>query len=573
MKLVEKLQRNTVGADARRANTRDVEQFLKDTWQRTSTGEHFPGEALAVVGSFSRGEGGPHSDIDVVVLLPNERQQAALTDFVQQLWDGGLGVDHSTRTAAQCVAIAKTDLPALTGLLSLRHVVGEESLSAEVAEAVNSEYRKSARTRVGELLEDARNRWRTADRLHRLNEPDLKNSAGGLRDVDLLRALAASWLADYDHKAVEAATETLLDARDALHLAAGRHVSQLLRPYQADVAGLLGYGGESPETDMMRELRLAAAQVERNVRQAASTAASTQSSWGLARRIFRPRAPRGGVLAPVGASTVGEGLLSLDGELSFLQPRDARDVDAVLHLAVESARRSEPISEATLVDIAEAPAVGPHQWTPARLERFIQLLSAGPGLRGTWAQLDSAGWVPGWIPAWTPLRGRPQSASFHRWTVDRHLIETVVYTNEILTGVAPFFGGTAPTDLDPTVAYLAALLHDLGKQPPDGGVNHAVHGAQLAAPFLAQLPLTADQRETLEMLIRHHLVLAELAIDHDPSAPETLQALLDACGARADRLHHLAVLTVADSRGAGPKAWTPWREALIGELYAAAAFR
>ena len=75
------------------------------------------------------------------------------------------------------------------------------------------------------------------------------------------------------------------------------------------------------------------------------------------------------------------------------------------------------------------------------------------------------------------------------------------------------------------------------------------------------------------MLIRHHLVLAGLAIDHDPSAPETLQALLDACGARADRLHHLAVLTVADSRGAGPKAWTPWREALIGELYAAAAFR
>lgn len=552
----------------RRDMAQQVRQFLSATWDAAG----IPGGALGLVGSFATAEGGPRSDLDVTILLPADGNPAAHTSIepiVRLLWDSGLHVDHSVRTTREAAAVSRDDLPALTGLLGLQHVAGDATLTEEVSRLVRDRFRTRAQRRVGELLDDATSRWERYDRLDCLNEPDLKNSMGGLRDVVLLRALSTAWLSDYPHRSVDRAVSTILDVRDALHQVTGRHTSVLLRALQPEVAQMLGYASE---TEMMRRLQAAGTAVAEASRTTMESARQNQNAWGasaLARRVLRPRAPRGPRAIPSGAELVGQGLLLAQGRVGFARPDDAANPDRVLEAAVYSAEEAVPISRSTLIDMGQAARI-PFEWTEGRLDAFLRLLGAGAGLREAWASLESVGVVTQWLPEWEPLRGRPQTAQFHHWTVGRHLIETVIHTRDILAGTERGTSLDLGSPVSRRAVLLAALLHDLGKQPPDGGTGHPEHGRRLAEPLLRRLPLDTAEQRTILFLIENHLLLAQSAIDRNPTEPENIAHLLDRCNHSRELLDSLAALTCADSLGAGPKAWTPWRESLIASCLEAA---
>lgn len=537
----------------------EVRRFLRSTWDQAG----ISGGSIGLVGSFAVAEGGPRSDLDVVILVPRPVNSAAIEPLIRLLWDSGLHVDHSVRTPKETSAVFREDLPALTGLIGLQHVAGDAALTDQVSALVREEFRSNARRRVSDLLDDATRRWDQHDRLDCLNEPDLKNSMGGLRDVGLLRALAAAWLADYPHRPVGTAIEIILNVRDALHQETGRHVSRLLRTTQADVAALLKYPSD---TAMMRDLQAAGTVIAEATRTAVETAEQSQKAWGpsaLARRILQPRPPRGPRAMPADTEFVGPNLLVSQGRVGFPDPSMSADADRVLDLAVYSAESQTPISASTLADIGEAV----HRrldWNEPRLDGFVRLLAAGHGTLQTWTALDSVGLVGRWIPEWEPLRGRPQAAQFHKWTVDRHLLETVRHTHSILGGTESGISLDLDTrEIPERPLLLAALLHDIGKQPPCGGPGHPDHGRHLAAPLLARMPLPANEQEFVLLLIQNHLLLAQSAIDSDPTDPKTLASLVHRCNDDPATLRALAVLTCADSLSAGPKAWTAWRESLI----------
>lgn len=551
MKLSEQLD----AAPERSSYSHLVREYLIDRWKQVE--EALPGAALGLVGSFGRDVGGPRSDLDVVVLLPGpisrlDDGEEAITQFVQGLWDSGLGVDHSVRTPAQAAEIAGADLPALTGLLHLTHVAGNEELSRTTVSRILDEYRKAARRRAGDLLADAERRWKRFDRLDRLNEPDLKYSEGGLRDVDFLLALSTSWLTDFDRPAVAQSETIILDVRDALHRVTGRQATRLMRAYQEDVSKMAGYASE---TRMMRALRDASEIISDQVREAAVAAKASQKSWGPMGLSLRRKRPR------VDPDWVSDSLQVTEGTLCFRRPADAHDPDRVFEIACWGATHRIPISPATLADMAETIGM-PFEWTPQRVDSLIDLLGAGPGLRDTWEQLDRVGIPVWWIPQWAGLRGRPQSADFHQWTVDRHLIETVIRAQAIIAGTeAEWDGRPIPY---PDTLLLTALLHDLGKQPPHGGVHHAAHGAALAAPLLDEMGIA--QKADVIALIENHLLLATLSTEADPEDPLTSETLVNAVSGRRDMVVMLEALTFADSLGAGPKAWSPWRAALMRQL-------
>jgi [protein-PII] uridylyltransferase len=221
-------------------------QWLTELWDEASAGRRLPGVALAAVGSLARRDGGPLSDFDLVLLHQTRALGAAdLTALADRLWypiwDQGVKLDHSVRTVNQCRTVAGADLSAAVGLLDITFVAGEEDVVNAAKSTVAHDWRGNARTRLPQLQEQIAQRHSRQGDLAHLLEPDLKEARGGLRDMTVLRALAAAWLADRPHGAVDAAYEKLLDVRDAVHVVTGRGRDRLAREDHDAAAALLGY--------------------------------------------------------------------------------------------------------------------------------------------------------------------------------------------------------------------------------------------------------------------------------------------------------------------------------------------
>lgn len=534
------------GGEARRAGGAELtRRFLAETWGGALDGARSDGLALAAVGSLARGESGPLSDLDLVLVHDGRTLgEDALTQLAERVWypvwDCGLRLDHAVRTVAQCRAVAADDLVAAVGLLDLGCVAGDPQVVAAARSTVAHDWRASARRRLPSLLEALQDRHARAGDLAHSVEPDLKDGHGGLRDLSVLDALVAAWLADRQRGAVDEARRTLLDVRDAVHVVSGRGRDRLLREDHDAVAALLG-------DDDGDALLTRVSQAGRTVGYALDATARRAGQAQRARTLrVGPRRPR--------LNPLGHGLYEHDGEV-VLGPRAAIGADPLLPLrtAVVAARHDLPIAPTTLANLAEKAPALPQPWPQLARDLFVDLLAAGPGLVMVWEGLDQAGLVDRWLPEWAQVRSRPQRSAVHRHTVDRHLIETVVSARPLLRAVAR-----------PDLLLLGALLHDLGKVR--GSTDHAVTGARRAEAVLVRMGHRAQDVEVVTTLVREHLTLIDLATRRDHEDPGTVAAARHAAGGSREVFDLLVALTEADARAAGPLAWTDWRAGLLHRL-------
>src|SRR4051794_2663268 len=522
--------------------------WLQELWREACAGRRHEGVALAAVGSLARGDGGPLSDYDLVLVhhprgLSGKEVGAFADKLWYPVWDAGVRLDHSVRTVADCRAVASDDLSAAVGLLDLTHVAGDADVVNAARSTVAHDWRANARTRLGEMQESVLQRHARQGDLAHLIEPDLKEAHGGLRDMSVLRALTAAWLTDRPHGEVDQAYESILDVRDAIHVVTGRGRDRLTRDDQDACAALLGYtDADDLLTDLSTAARTIAYAVDGTLRRA------LQSQRARTLRVG-PRRPQ---LAPL-----GYGLYRHDGE-AVAGPSAHLSADPLLPLrpAVVAARGGIPLSPTTLKNLAATAPELPEPWPEAARSLFADLLAAGPGLVTVWEGLDLAGVVERWIPEWTAVRSRPQRNAVHRHTVDRHLIETVVAASGMVRDVAR-----------PDLLMLAAVLHDIGKVA--GSRDHSVTGAQLADTALRRMGVPDADRHTVVRLVREHLTLVELATRRDPEDPATIAALSEAVDGSPTTLDLLRALTEADASAAGPKAWSDWRASLVQRLYEA----
>lgn len=574
-----------------------------------------PGLALACVGSLARREAGPASDLDLVLLTDGHADSTLLAGLAERLWypiwDAGVQLDHSVRTVAECRTVASHDLAAALGLLDLRHVAGDAFLTEQAASALLTDWRSATRKRLPELAEEARDRAEAFGELAGLLEPDLKEARGGLRDAVLVRALAASSLADRPHGELDRAVDDLLNVRDALALATGRSTNRLVQAVQDDVAAVLGLNEGAGDDDPRDVMLTGAYASSREIADALDT--TMRSALRAARPARRPLTlvRFGRRSAPV-LERLDEDVVSHGGEVA-LADRAVPDADAALPLrvALASVRSGQPVAPVTRASLRRCPSprgtwldepavrddgarpaasgesasrvpVG----SPTMLGRLVELLGSGDELVRAWEDLDLAGLPVRWFPGWSAVRNRPQHNPLHLYTVDRHMVRTAAVAGRLLGSGEGADGGARALDplglprldaavgsRDRTVLLLAALLHDLGKVPGVVGEAHAAAGAERVPAVLDVLGVSAAEAAEITLLVREHLLLGAAAskAPGDAAVVEAARGALGEGGRARRRLALLRLLTEADSRAAGPRAWTTVRAGVIDQVTAAIA--
>jgi [protein-PII] uridylyltransferase len=483
------------------------------------------------------------SDLDLILLVDRERvdEEAAgalASALWYPIWDSGTSLDHALRSPLECEQVAREDLRAAISLLDLRLIAGDGGLVDDASARVRRQWRRDARRFTDDLVAIAQDRAGRYGQLAHSTEPNLKTDRGGLRDVVVIRAFAESWLADHDHQVVDAAARVLLDARDALQTVTGRNTTRLSRADQDAVAALTGHGTADDHLAVLAEAsRRVSWQLDRTIRAAQAAAAPggrATRGRGADRRPMLTRLAHGVV--------VQAGEVSVDPAVTD----SLRDLAAVRHAATTGL----PLSDATLARLARTSARS--SLTPLQRDVFVDTL-AGAHLAETYESLDVHGAFGRWVPGWDEVRNRPQRSPVHRFTVDRHQIETVIEAQSFLAQVDR-----------PDLLLVTALLHDVGKRAD--ARDHAAEGAPIARAAALRMGFGAADADVIARLVREHLTLVELSTGRDLSDVTTLESLLTAVDHDLSTLDLLRALTEADAKAAGPAAWTGWRASLVDHL-------
>lgn len=531
--------RALAGAELCRALSALADRWFADLFAEALAGRSPEGVALVAVGGYGRAELSPKSDLDVLLLHDPRRDVADLANRIwYPVWDEGLKLGHAVRTVPEAVALADGDLEVATSLLDARPLAGDTGLAEELRRVSVERWARRARRRLAELADSVRARHEKAGEVAFLLEPDLKEGRGGLRDVHALRwaEAARAVLLDADATQLAVDYDTLLSARVELHRRTGRPGDRLLLEEQDAVAAALG----DPDADVL---------VRRIATAARTIAWTSDEAWDRIESTLRGPGPLGRLVAR--DRRLGPGLVLRDGRVHLeLDADPTADPTLPLRAAAAAARQPARIDRESLDRLVAAGPL-PEPWPTDAREALVELLLAGHDAIPVIEALAHVGLWQRFLPEWAAVHCTPQRNAYHRFTVDRHLLEAAANAASLTTRVDR-----------PDLLVVGTLLHDIGKGRPG---DHTEVGIELVERVGPRLGFPPDDVALLAAMVRHHLLLPDVATRRDLADDGTIRSVVEAVGdLRTLRL--LDALTEADSLATGPSAWGSWKAGLVRQL-------
>lgn len=528
-----------IGAARRLQLSQITDNYLINLFNNAVKKEDFDKVALIGVGANGRQDLTLGSDFDLVLVHEKDYKIDEIAEKLwYPIWDLGIKLDHSVRTSSQVRNMASMDLAVVLGWLDARTIVGNENLEKQISSLVLQDWRAFADKRLKELYEQVLARKEKEGELSQLIEPDLKESYGGLRDITILRAVAATWKIDIPKKILDENSQILQDIRDALHTVLDKPSDKLIRQEQVSVAQLTDL---KDADQLIRKVSYSGRIIAHHSDVIWHKVNSLISKSSFIKKLkTENRIP------------LVDGVVIQDNEVVLAKDsKIALDETLGLRLAAASSQAGLFIAEHTLERIKREakPLVQP--WNQEAKDAFISLLGSGRHLISTWESLDFAGLIDTWFPIWSQVRGCPQNSQIHSFTVDRHLLETAIYANNYTREVSR-----------PDLLLVGSFFHDIGK---GGEKDHSDEGAEIMQKLAPNLGFNKEDSEILVKLVQHHLLLPEFATKRDLEDPLTISSVSKIVE-NETFLDLLYYLTLADMFATGPLASSEWRQQLIQEL-------
>ncbi len=551
-----------------------IDRMLQALWRERRLGGA-EDLALLAVGGYGRGELHPYSDIDVLVLYRGRRAPEELGPFFQALWDGGLKLSQSVRTVAQCRQDARDDITLMTSWLEMRHLCGNPKLARDLEGNLMPRiglFRAPLWTHEqffqGKVTEQTFRHQQFGGSNYRL-EPNIKEGPGGLRDIQTLHWILkrhediespSDFCEPQELELLHTGERFLWQVRFALHEASAQPEERLLFNHQLTIAERLGYRGDTVNHTVeafMQDFYRTTSEIDR-----LAEVLSQQYRESLqppSRNAPRPLNAYFQVLdghLEARDETVFErhpqGLLELflllqqNPDIEGVRAATIRAVRANLH-RIDDAFRARTASKTLFMEILRQ---------PQHVARELRRMNRYGVLRRYW-------------PDFAKVVGMMQYDLFHIHPVDEHTLRVLTELRHITKpaqdGENPLYHELFLRFPKPELLYLAALFHDIGKGQ-DG--DHSEIGSALAREFCLAHQLSAYDAGMVHWLVEQHLQMSITSQKRDISDPDVVRRFARQVG-NGVRLRGLFLLTVADLRGTNPSLWTPWREALLYQLYAA----
>ncbi|MRU15207.1 [protein-PII] uridylyltransferase [Roseovarius sp. A21] len=539
-------------------------------------------ERLSVfaVGGYGRGEMAPQSDVDLLFLTPYKITpwaESVIETMLYILWDLKLKVGHASRTIRDCLRLGGEDFTIRTALLENRFLAGDRQLADHFKKRLWHElFEGTEREFIEAKLEERDNRHEKQGGQRFMVEPNVKEGKGGLRDLQSL-----FWIAKYLHRVENVAelvalgvfTEDEFDTfaraesylwavRCHIHLITKRATDQLTFDLQVEVAERMGYrdtAGRRAVEHFMQDYFRHTTQVGDLTRIfLTKLEAAHAKSEPLLQRIFRRKRK-----LKEGYEEV-RGRLAIVDEAAFLsEPLN------LLRIFEEGLRTGLLIHpDAMRLVTANLDLIDDTMRNDRRAQKlFLDLLLKHGNPERALRRMNELGVLSAFIPEFEPIVALMQFNMYHSYTVDEHTIQCISNLAQIERGELeedlPLSSSILEEGVNRKVLYVALLLHDIGKGRDE---DHSIVGARIARKVAPRLGLKAKEVDTVEWLVRYHLLMSDMAQKRDIADPRTVRDFAKAVQTK-ERLDLLCVLTVCDIRGVGPGTWNNWKASLLRALY------
>ncbi|QIE42839.1 [protein-PII] uridylyltransferase [Rhodobacteraceae bacterium SC52] len=536
--------------------------------------------SVVAVGGYGRAEMSPQSDVDLLFLTPwkiTPWAESVIESMLYMLWDLRLKVGHASRTVNDCLRLGREDYTIRTALVEKRYLDGNAALAEDLRTRLRDElFKNTAADFIEAKLEERATRHRKQGGQRYVVEPNIKEGKGGLRDLQTL-----FWIAKYVHSVddpadlvnlgvfraeeyryFERAQNFLWAARNQLHLVTGRAMDQLTFDLQVEVAERLGYvdrAGRRAVEHFMQDYFRHATRVGDLTRVFLTSLEATHiKRMPTLRGLFtRRKKVRQGF-------EVVQNRLSVQNETEFLA-----DKLNILRLFEEALRTGYPLHpDATRMIVANLNLIDDTmRRDPEANKIFLNLLLKHREPSRALHRMKETGVLGAFLPEFQPIVAMMQFNMYHHYTVDEHTIVCMNVLERIERGELveelPLSSRIMKAGVNRRVLYLALLLHDIGKGRPE---DHSVLGARIARRIAPRLGLKPQECSTVEWLVRHHLLMSDMAQKRDVADPRTVRDFAKAVKTQK-RLDLLLVLTSCDIMGVGPGVWNNWKAMLLRNLY------